>query len=293
MNSQARQKLIGLIAQYGSTVCGTPAMCGTLIRGQLGDFPSESKYFITALNAGVVKQIMALSNGEDWATVSRSTARPLVEKGLTPDQAHWTVDSWGLALGKHPDAGSLPLPAAPAPPAKTEQEQEWLAPRRYGPRAQMGMLEVLASMGVSSQKLMIGVLVLGGAILALGIYMKDEGTPFAERGVLTEGHVVSCEIVGVGRRGRPEYEVTYTYTVDEQEYELVGISSIDRELGETVKITYLKDDPKTAKLGEPTKWLTAGNMLIGTGGLLLGVAAALLGGSIYARSKAKPEAMPD
>jgi hypothetical protein len=115
MNEMARDRLSELLSSYGSALTNTPQMCGVLIRQQCPDCPEEASLLAHAVQKGTVKELLNLGPTPDWETVSASLAQELSDgTGITTEQAHWAVDSWAMALGKHPTAPQSAL--EPLPP---------------------------------------------------------------------------------------------------------------------------------------------------------------------------------
>jgi hypothetical protein len=86
---------------------------------QIADFPAEKDLFLRALDRGVVASVMKGPAGGPWDDLVKVVAG----SSVSPDDARWTVESWAIALGKHPDAA--PLPEEPvismnAPPEATK-----------------------------------------------------------------------------------------------------------------------------------------------------------------------------
>ncbi len=119
MNDLARKRLCDLLTTYGPAICNTPRSCEMFIRQSCSDCPDELQLFTTALHGGTVNQLLHMRGAIDWEKVSGPLVDQLVESaGLTPEQARWTVDSWALALRKHPEAA-----AAPPPPPMIEPQK--------------------------------------------------------------------------------------------------------------------------------------------------------------------------
>jgi hypothetical protein len=100
MNDQARQKLCELIADYGKTICDTPRTCIMVLGQQCSEWPSEKQVLIKALERGTVAQIKAASSIPEWDSL---TGQLVNGSGLSAGDARWAVESWAMALGKHPD----------------------------------------------------------------------------------------------------------------------------------------------------------------------------------------------
>jgi hypothetical protein len=121
MDDFAREALGGVIANYGPAVCRTPRSCEMFVSQFCGDFPAEARAFNQALRVGVVGQLLD-AKGEGWEGLSDElVVRLQKEGGLSADDARWTVDSWGLVLGRHPATASrrpMHPPVTPRSPSE-------------------------------------------------------------------------------------------------------------------------------------------------------------------------------
>src|SRR5262245_38579840 len=108
MSAAARTLLGTMVVEFGPSACAVPSLCSTFVRRQFKAYPEESKLFQAAIAAGIVQPILEMPTDQDWASYSEPLVADLIEQKLKPDQARWVVDSWGLALGKHPDAPKQP-----------------------------------------------------------------------------------------------------------------------------------------------------------------------------------------
>jgi hypothetical protein len=119
MNGQARSKLREFIGNYGPAVCSTPGTCKMVLGQHCASFPAEKDLFLRALDRGAVASVMKGPVGGPWDDLVKVVAG----SSVSPDDARWAVESWAIALGKHPDA--TPLPPEPevnlnAPPEATK-----------------------------------------------------------------------------------------------------------------------------------------------------------------------------
>jgi hypothetical protein len=124
MNDQARERLCELLRKYGSSICGTPRSCEMFIRQFCGEQPDEAQLFIKALNSKVVPDLLALKQVPDWEAVAAPLAEHLsASAGVGLEEARWAVDSWGMALRRHPETARAvppPQPQQPSPPLEGE-----------------------------------------------------------------------------------------------------------------------------------------------------------------------------
>jgi hypothetical protein len=119
MNDQARKKLCDFIANYGPTICSTPRTCNMVLGQQCADYPAEKDLFLRALDRGAVAGVMKAPVGGPWDDLVKTVAG----SSVAPADAKWAVESWAIALGKHPDVA--PPPPEPvinlnAPPDATK-----------------------------------------------------------------------------------------------------------------------------------------------------------------------------
>lgn len=122
MNDQARQHLRSVLKQYGSSVCNTPRSFEMMLRSGCMDCPNEIKALMLVLERGIVTDLTKMHEIESWEAVSTPMVNQLTEQaGMNAEDARWAVDSWGMALRKHPDT-------APAPGSRPKQPDRPLYP---------------------------------------------------------------------------------------------------------------------------------------------------------------------
>jgi hypothetical protein len=119
MNDQARKKLCDFIANYGPNICSTPGTCKMVLGQQCADFPAEKDLLLRTLDRGAVAGVMKGPVGGPWEELITTVAG----SSVAPADARWAVESWAIALGKHPDVA--PPPPEPvvslnAPPDATK-----------------------------------------------------------------------------------------------------------------------------------------------------------------------------
>jgi hypothetical protein len=132
MNDLARERLRTLVSTYGRGVCHTPRSCEIFLHQECQDFPSEEQVLVEALRHGTVSRLLELPPHQPWDAVSTPLAAELsAGAGISAEQARWAVDSWALALGKHPNTAPPPLPrealqaSEPPPPKSIAQSRIW------------------------------------------------------------------------------------------------------------------------------------------------------------------------
>jgi hypothetical protein len=113
MNDQVRERLGELMTSYGTGLYATPRMCEILLKQKCAEYPEEVQVLAHAVQAGTVQQLMRVRRGQDWEQVEAGLVNELVKAGAQEEPARWAVQSWAVALGKHPD--SAPRPPEPKP----------------------------------------------------------------------------------------------------------------------------------------------------------------------------------
>jgi hypothetical protein len=104
MNDLARQKLCEMIANYGPTLCNTPGTCKMVLGQHCLDFPAEKELFLRVLDKGAVAGVMRGPVGGPWDDLVKQVAG----SSDSDSDVRWAVESWAMALGKHPEAAPLP-----------------------------------------------------------------------------------------------------------------------------------------------------------------------------------------
>ncbi len=112
MNDHARLKLCELVANYGKTICDTPRTCTMVLGQQCSEWPAEKQVLIKALERGTVAKLKTASPGPEWDALTTQLANG---SGLSAADARWAVESWAMALGKHPDAPAVIAPRSVEP----------------------------------------------------------------------------------------------------------------------------------------------------------------------------------
>jgi hypothetical protein len=96
-----RQKLCEIIACYGQSVCEDPRKCEALLRDFCGEHRREIHALVNALREKIAEDLLAASEGVPRNFLVARLARRLQDNlGLDRKIAVWTVESWGLALGR-------------------------------------------------------------------------------------------------------------------------------------------------------------------------------------------------
>ena len=100
MNNIPRQQLHALITQQGHAVCYDPNQCESRLRELCPEHPREINLLISALKENVMAELLAVSEDTPKDAVLSKLAQRLYNNlGMAPEEAHWAVESWALALG--------------------------------------------------------------------------------------------------------------------------------------------------------------------------------------------------
>lgn len=100
MNDLPRQKLCEIINIYGSEVCNDSRRVRGLLHDLCcGNYP-EINFLITALEEQVKTELtLSLRNVSYEMLLAHLKKRLYTNRGMAEEIAHWTIDSWALALG--------------------------------------------------------------------------------------------------------------------------------------------------------------------------------------------------
>jgi hypothetical protein len=129
MNDLARERLGELVTSYGTGLTATPRMCAILLKQKCAEFPAEVEVLSQAVQHGTVNHLMKVRRDQEWDPVCCSLVSELVETGVQEEEARWAVESWAVALGKHPKAA--PRPPEPKPDwNRLPEEQANTAPEQ-------------------------------------------------------------------------------------------------------------------------------------------------------------------
>ncbi|MDS4021537.1 MAG: DUF1566 domain-containing protein [Candidatus Competibacter sp.] len=116
MHDEPRQKLRELIIEYGRSLCDDPRRCEALLKDYCGQYKREIFVLVGALRNRVADDLLKASSGVPQSILLARLNKQLEEElAMTPEAAHWAVESWVLALG----VIAQPLPvvkSAPVPP---------------------------------------------------------------------------------------------------------------------------------------------------------------------------------
>ncbi|MDQ5908111.1 MAG: twitching motility protein PilJ [Pseudomonadota bacterium] len=100
MHDAPRQKLRELIIEYGRSLCDDPRRCEALLKDYCGQHKREIFVLISALKNRVAEDLLKAPAGIPQSIVlARLNKRLEDELAMTPEAAHWAVESWALALG--------------------------------------------------------------------------------------------------------------------------------------------------------------------------------------------------
>ena len=153
MNDVARSRLGEFIQAYGPAVCNTPTMCQIMLNQYCGSYPDEMRALNSALTGGAVGRLLAAKSDEPWEKLADPLVKELANGGMAEDQTQWAVESWGRALGKHPEG--IPQSAEPTITAMSEPDK---------PADEMGVAKA-----ASYTMLVAGSAAAGGALGAMAV----------------------------------------------------------------------------------------------------------------------------
>jgi len=109
MHDEPRQKLRELIIEYGRSLCDDPRRCEALLKDYCGQYKREIFVLVSALKNRVADDLLKTSASVPQPILLARLNKKLVEElAMTAEAAHWTVESWALALG----VIAQPLPVA-------------------------------------------------------------------------------------------------------------------------------------------------------------------------------------
>jgi len=101
MNPIARQKLVELVARFGSDICDDPRRCEALLRDLCGDQHQREVFVLVA--AVKIRAASELASGASGVPVEvligRLSDRLHNTLGFREDLARWSIESWAFALG--------------------------------------------------------------------------------------------------------------------------------------------------------------------------------------------------
>jgi len=107
LNEGIQQQLVGLIGQYGRSLCDDPRRCEALLRDLCPDSKREIFVLVTSLRERVAGDLQQSTASEPIPVlIGRLTKRLEDDLGFTEDLARWCVESWALALGVIARAGT-------------------------------------------------------------------------------------------------------------------------------------------------------------------------------------------
>ena len=99
MNNLPREKLIQIIKEQGSNLCDNPLRCKAFLLDYCGEYRGEIKILIDALNEGIVKDLLTISQGTPKQSMLARSKKKLMDLSFQEEAAQWAVESWALALG--------------------------------------------------------------------------------------------------------------------------------------------------------------------------------------------------
>ncbi|OUD15258.1 DUF1566 domain-containing protein [Thioflexithrix psekupsensis] len=110
MDSSIRQHLQEMIRRYGTSLCGEPKRCKAILNDLCPTAKKEIRLLISALEEDIGNSLLNPPNGIPMEMLLQQLIKRLHEElSLQPEAAHWTVETWALALGviKQPFSGNI------------------------------------------------------------------------------------------------------------------------------------------------------------------------------------------
>ncbi|OUD15259.1 DUF1566 domain-containing protein [Thioflexithrix psekupsensis] len=145
MDSSIRQHLQEMIRRYGTSLCGEPKRCKAILNDLCPTAKKEIRLLISALEEDIGSSLLNPPNGIPMEMLLQQLIKRLHEElSLQPEAAHWTVETWALALGviKQPFSGNIkpnnisnnvvtpdPVQKNPSPPVSKAHEKPLIKDR--------------------------------------------------------------------------------------------------------------------------------------------------------------------
>lgn len=112
MHNEPRQKLRKLLIEYGRSLCDDPRRCEALLKDYCGHYKREIFVLVSALRNRVADDLLKASSGVPQSILLARLNKQLEEElAMTPEAAHWAVESWALALGVFQQSKPMLKPA--------------------------------------------------------------------------------------------------------------------------------------------------------------------------------------
>lgn len=100
MTTLPRQALCDIVHRYGKDVCNDYKRVRGLLNDLCGGNDAEINYLLTALDEHVATELLKSASMMPYEMLSaRLISNLCTNRGMREDIAHWTVDSWAMALG--------------------------------------------------------------------------------------------------------------------------------------------------------------------------------------------------
>jgi hypothetical protein len=161
MNEKAREQLARMVQAYGSQVCATPGTCIVFLKQYCVEYPEEAEALSKALRDGVVTRLLQNQSVQSWDKLGADLIRDLVAAGMSEEAADWTVVSWAMALGKHPNSAFVeptrptePPRDASAPPVHKKVAGQMLVGLGGGFGAAAGVFFAIGILLITAQSLL-------------------------------------------------------------------------------------------------------------------------------------------
>ncbi|MBW4475167.1 MAG: phosphate/phosphite/phosphonate ABC transporter substrate-binding protein [Stenomitos rutilans HA7619-LM2] len=105
MDNAARQQLQTFIQQQGHTVCNDLSRCRAILKDYCGQYQSELKALVNALNEGIPADLVSSqTSAPPEVLVGRLAKRLCDDLGMREEVARWAVESWAIALEVIPES---------------------------------------------------------------------------------------------------------------------------------------------------------------------------------------------
>ena len=105
-----RTVLTELVQTEGEAFYSDAGRVEARLRERAVEHPAEIAVLVTAVEAGVVDELLDVKPGLSEIAIGHVAGRMVRMHGCDPDAAHWAVESWAHALGARAALGEPPMP---------------------------------------------------------------------------------------------------------------------------------------------------------------------------------------
>lgn len=100
MNDIPRKRLRDILGHFGHEVCNDPKRCEALLNDLCPEHKREIRILVAALKEGIVADMMSSQGSVPLSmSIGRLAKRLHDISGIAEQFAHWSVESWAVALG--------------------------------------------------------------------------------------------------------------------------------------------------------------------------------------------------